>query len=527
MRTLAILGFVASAIIHTSTAAAADAPSAPPPAAPPKDEIDIEVYGTLLPFFEWVGTTGATPSGTQSTAPNLVPNGAITGTDHDRRFRMTAGTSHIGFRGDLPIAQDWLKLIWQVESPAPIDGEGPATWASRNSHVGLTGLWGTFLYGNWDTPMKWVTATSVNPIKGGYIADMVPIIGSPGASTGAINTDPWILSAWELYPNRAGFFRHEVNTVQYWSPTLAGFSARVMFGANEHRLAQGVASNEPAVNPYLLSGSIGWDNSWLRLRYAAELHNDYFGTGNLGGIYDGPNSRHSRDVGHLGLASVTINGSTNYKTRIVLTGDYLDYHTDDTSPMGIGQISDYSRMAFYGLIQQSFGSHSLWVAGGHAMEGKCGLKGSTDCATTGLSADYGTLGYLYSFTKDSGVYLIAYGLWNDIMARYTPFPILDSRKSSSSTQGSVFSFLPNIGEIAYGADTTSVGLGFVHTFDVGIVGKQEPAPAAKPTEAPPPPEPPKTAPPTRETEADAGPDKGPTPDASAEEEEETAPAPKP
>jgi len=436
MRTLATLGLLATAALSTSAAAAAD----PPPPGEAKDVPDMEVYGTLLPFFENVGTSGATPQGTTSPAPNLVGNALFTGVNHDRRFRMTAGTSHLGFRGDLPIAGDYLKLIWQVESPTPIDGEGPSTWAARNSHVGVTGVWGTFLYGNWDTPMKWVTVTSVNPIKGGYVADAIPIIGAPGAQTPAINTDPTFLASWELIPNRAGFFRHEVNTVQYWSPTVAGFSARLMFAANEHRVAGSGA--EPAVNPYVFSGYLGWDNAWLRLRYSAEFHNDYFGTGNLGGQPDGPDTPHSQDYGHLALAMVTLNGKSDYKTRIVVTGDYLSYHTDDNTPMGIGIVTDISRMAGYALIQQSFGRHNVWVAGGHATEGACALRGTTNCATTGLSADYGTLGYLFSFTKDSGVYAIGYGLWNDVTARYSPFPILDSRKASGT---SVWSAMMSVG----------------------------------------------------------------------------------
>ncbi len=524
MRTLATLGLLAAAVISTSPAAAADAPPATQDAG--KDVIDLEIYGTLLPFFENVGTSGATPQGTTSPAPNLVPNAIFTGINHDRRFRMTSGTSHIGFRGDLPIAGDLLKLIWQVESPTPIDGEGPSGWAARNSHVGFTGVWGTLTYGNWDTPMKWVTVTSVSPIKGGYVADMVPIIGAPGAQTSAINTDPTFLASWELIPNRAGFFRHETNTVQYWSPTFAGFSARLMFAANEHRLA-GIKNSEPAVNPYLLSGYVGWDNAWLRLRYSAELHNDYFGTGNIGGQSDSLQTPHSRDIGHLGLVSVTINGNSDHKTKIVLTGDYLSYHTDDNTPVGIGAVTDITRMAAYGLIQQSFGSHSVWVAGGHATEGTCALRGATTCATTGLSADYGTLGYLFSFTKDAGVYALGYGLWNDITARYSPFPILDSRKASGTSGGSTFSFLPNIGEIAPGADTIGVGIGVVYSFNVGIIGHNKPMPPVKPAEAPAPtPEPAKAIPPTRETEADEGPDKTPGNDA-APAPEETGPPAKP
>lgn len=504
---------MAAAITYVPAALAEDAPT-PAAESGPK----MEVYGALLPFFENVGTSGATPLGTQSTAPNVVPNALISGRNHERRFRMTSGTSHIGFRGDLPVAGEHLKLIWQVESPAPIDGEGPATWASRNTHVGFSGLWGTLIYGNWDTPMKVVTSTSVNPIKGGYIADMVPIIGSPGASTAAINTDPWLLAAWELIPNRAGFFRHEVNTVQYWTPDIFGFSARVMFAANEHRLAS-TANGEPPVNPYLVSGYVGYDNSFLRLRYSAEMHRDYFGTGNLGGgLADGQNTPHSRDIGHLGLAMVTINGSTSHKTRIALVGDYLSYHTDDNLPTGMGQISDLTRIGAYALVQQTFGKHSIWVAGGHATEGTCFTKSSPTCPTVGLSADYGTVGYLYSFTKDSGVYLIGYGLWNDIMARYTPFPILDNRKSSSSTGGSPFSFLPNIPEIAPGADTLAAGLGFVHVFNVPVLGGGEPAPAHKKAEAPAPEK--KEAPPPAKPEGE--PEKV---DLKEEKSEEAPPAP--
>ena len=491
------LGLAASAIVYVSPAAAQTAPTV-------EDKPDMEVYGTLLPFLENVGTSGATPLGTQSTAPQMVPTAVFSGINHDRRFRMTSGTSHFGFRGDLPISDDWLKLIWQIESPTPIDGEGPAFWASRNSHVGLTGLWGTLVYGNWDTPMKWVTVTSVNPIKGGYVADMVPIIGAPGASTPALNADPILLAAWQLPLNRAGFFRHETNTVQYWSPTLAGFSLRLMVAANEHRTKGTPADTAPdgttrplgehTYNPYLLSGYVGFDTSWLRLRYSAELHNDYFGTFNLGGATTPINVPHSRDIGHLALAMAKINAGTDYETRIVATGDYLSWHTD-TQEAGI--VTDVSRMAGYALIQQHFGKHSVWVAGGHATQGTCTVSDGSPCTTAGLSADYATAGYLFSFTKDSGVYLIGYGLWNDIAARYSPFPILDSRVAS-------IPFIPNFGEIAPGADTTGVGIGFVHVFNVGIFGKSQEAPAGKTKEAPAPKaEKPEPEEPKKEAETDA------------------------
>jgi hypothetical protein len=364
-------------------------------------------------------------------------------------------------------------LIWQVESPAPIDGEGPSNWAARNSHLGFSGWWGTIIYGNWDTPMRWVTVTSVNPIKGGFTGDMTAIIGSPGHGTPAWNSDSTFTALFEIPPNRAGFFRHEQNSIQYWSPTLAGFSLRVMYAADEHKIA-GLPNPdptmpviEPPADPWLLSGSIGWDNEWLRLRYSYEHHNDYYGMANLSGEGYSQDSRGSTDFGHLALASVKINANTDYQTRIVLTGDMLSYHTDLT-PNRIGFADEFSRESFYGLIQQTFGSHHLWVAYGKATEGKCHVPDPAQpdlCTTTGLGADYYTLGYMYDFTETAGIYTLGYALYNDVAARYTPFPLLDARYRTPNS----YEPLPAIGDISAGADVIGVGVGFVYRFNAQLL----------------------------------------------------------
>jgi predicted porin len=461
MRTLATVGLMGAAITCTSPALAEDVP-------------DLEVYGTLLPFVENVGTVGATPQGTM-VQNDMLPAGLYTGVNHQRRFRMTAGTSHIGFRGEWALDADWLKLVWQVESPTPIDGEGPSNWANRNTHVGFSGKWGTLVYGNWDTPMRWATVTSVNPLKGGYTGDMTAIIGTPGHGVPAWNADQILTATFSIPPNGAGFFRHEANSVQYWSPNVAGFTVRLMYALNEHRTA-GTLSEVP-VDPYNLSGSIGWDNDWLRLRYSAEYHHDYFGSGAWGNNV-GLSMPTSSDMAHLGLVSVTINGKTTHKTRIVATGDYLMYHTDNTAMSAV--INDYSRAAIYGLVQQTLGKHNIWAAYGMTTEGSCqfnGTGGSFACGTAGLSAKYYTLGYMYEFSKATQVYLLGYGLVNDTSARYTPFPLLDSRNSQSNGA-------PPVGEIAPGSDAIGVGLGFVYTFSAKILGKKDEA-AAKPAEAAP------------------------------------------
>jgi hypothetical protein len=108
--------------------------------------------------------------------------------------------------------------------------------------------------------------------------------------------------------------------------------------------------------------------------------------------------------------------------------------------------------------------------------------------TTGLSAYYITAGYLYSFTQNTGVYAIGYGLFNDVAARYSPFPMLDSRSAQAAP------FLPNIVEVAPGADTTGIGIGFVHSFSIELFGKEKPAAPAPARKELSPPKPEKKAP---------------------------------
>src|SRR5262249_17918996 len=82
-----------------------------------------DIYGSLRPFSEsgkrWGARAGAPRGGA-----SRVPAAAYTGINDPARFRMTAGTSAIGFRGSWEFIEG-MKVIWQVESAVPIDGNGP------------------------------------------------------------------------------------------------------------------------------------------------------------------------------------------------------------------------------------------------------------------------------------------------------------------------------------------------------------------------------------------------------------------
>lgn len=413
---------------------------------------DVEIYGTVVPHLEYMETRGATPLRSRASATQ-VPDAAFSGVDEPARLRLTQGTSHLGFRGTVDLYGEALKVVWQIESGVPIDGDPVLnTLASRNSRVGLSGHFGTLFVGIWDNPYKWASLPVVNPLPAGFVPDYTALIGSPGFNVGALNLSPGYVANAVPGPSpvprsNAAFYRRDSNTIQYWSPSLYGLSLRASYTTNEFsRAARGPSGQTaalPEISPDVFSGLLSYDNGSLALRYGIELHRDYFGLSLIGGAPGGTSTNaSSRDVGQTGLASYTISFSDAIKTRLVAMVEHLFYENDDTVA---GNVDQYERAAFYGLVDQSYGHHHLWAAYGEAEHGSCSLVGDADCSTEGLGARMITLGYLYRFSPNTDVYAAAYQVVNKNAASYQPFPPIDP--------------LP-----APGANIRSIGIGMLHHF---------------------------------------------------------------
>jgi predicted porin len=421
---------------------------------------DIEIYGTLVPHLERIETTGATALGSRGGA-RQVPDGSFTNIDEPARFRLTQGTSQLGFRGSVDLLDDDLKVVWQIESGVPIDGDPVSnTFASRNSRLGLSGNWGTLFFGIWDNPYKWASLPVINPIAAGFVADYTALIATPGFNVGALNLSGGYVANAVPGPSpvprsNAAFYRRDANTIQYWSPVFYGLSLRVSYTTNEFsraaRPAAGDNPNLPEIQPDIVSGLISYDNGPLKLRYAAEIHRDYFGLSLIGGSPGGSAiNPSSQDVGQQGVASYTFQFGADWSTRLVATVDYLFYENDDSVA---GNVDQYQRAAFYALIDQSYANHHLWAAYGQAQEGKCSLVGGGDCSTDGLGAQMMTLGYLYRFSRDTDVYAVAYQVVNKNSASYTPFPPIDPQPAA-------------------GANVRSIGIGMLHRFSATAATKE-------------------------------------------------------
>jgi predicted porin len=431
----------------------------------------VEIYGTLVPFLEYAHSTGATAAGMYTpgtTGASQVPAmgaGTYTGINQPARALIDPGTSNIGFRGGVELMPN-LSVIWQVESMIPVEGTGPAnTWASRNSNIGVTGNWGTLFFGNWDTPYTWTTRALVNPIKSGNMSDYNAIINNPGFGITSVTTQ----STRVGNAADAAFERRQGNSVQYWTPNIAGVSARLGYSVNEGRLPAAMP-NFPSLSPIVASGSLAYDGGPLKLRQGFEAHYDYFGLSYQGGSpANTASNRGATDWGSKTVAQFS-SGVRGFDTRVVGIAEFLSYKNKDSAMTAINQ---HSRWSFYGLIDQTLsGKHHLWIGGGKALEGSCSRVDGSACITTGLSAIDTVVGYIYRASPSTDFWAAAFRVSNDFAASYTQTPVLGAAP-------------------APGASVESFGVGILYTFSAKIVGPPTrpapppgPVPAATPTPAP-------------------------------------------
>lgn len=392
----------------------------------------VTVYGTLLPFLDNARVSnptapGLTPAGGGA---SQVPAAAYTGVAVPQRFRLTSGTSNVGFKGGLDVLGEDLQVFFQVESAVSPDGDPPNAWASRNSAVGLKGRFGRVLVGNWDTPYKWplllVGATrGLNPFDNSITAN--PGFGVPGTTTqgGRVNGKA-----------DAAFNRRQGNSLQYWTPEWNGLSARLAFGTNESKTSD--TAGAPSVSPALYSGLVSWTSGPLVVRYAYERHEDYFGLSQLGGSPGATfTNRSSTDEGH----EVIVQGSLPTGTRLSGVVERLSYENEERTA---GAVRRFSRWAYYLLAQQRLGPHQLFGTFGQAEAGECSVEGGGPCTTRGLGAVQWNVGYVYSLAPAADVYAAYYETRNDRSASY--------------------GVVGGPGTVAPGGDTRGVGVGLLFTF---------------------------------------------------------------
>lgn len=206
--------------MKTRTIASAVAVALVAPAAMAQTANPVTLYGRIFGSIQSVEATGSSPV--------------------SRRTRVEDESSLFGVRG-IESLGGGLQAFFQLESVFRIDSNN-STFAARNSGVGLQGGFGSVLIGRWDSPYKYAT----------YAAD------------------PWVLLTLagdnNTVQDQGNFGRRPQNVLQYWTPTLGGFSARLAATANEGKTAN--------ANPRDASVSAGWAGTHASISLSWEKHYD-------------------------------------------------------------------------------------------------------------------------------------------------------------------------------------------------------------------------------------------------------------
>jgi len=390
--------------------ASAPAPATAGSVPPVQSRMQVEIYGGLIPFAENVRASGATTT-VPGDKPNQLAAAQYTGQNQDSRGRVTAGTSHIGFRGSIDVVEGY-KATWQLEAGAAVDGESTGIGNTnviglRNSNVGFVSPYGAAFIGNWDTPYKYVSIPTV-PLRGATTFDYNSIIGNPGFGVFGTTTQPGRANG----KADAAFDRRQGNSIQYWTPTWNGFSGRAAYSLSEARSG---TTAVPSITPKLWSVSAGYAAEPLFVQYAHEEHEDYFGMSQLGGAAVSATNRSSRDRGDkiVGMYSFKSTGTT-------LTGIYerLSYRNDDSG--AAANVKRYERDAYVVGIQQKIGAGKAWVNYGKADDGDCSSVGGVKCVTKGLGATLWSVGYSHNLNRLVDVYAAYYAIDNDKSGTYQP-----------------------------------------------------------------------------------------------------------
>ncbi|MDR3671284.1 MAG: porin [Holophaga sp.] len=391
----------------------------------PKILSNVKIYGTLIAFADSIEATGAS---TRASDSNALVTVSPTATNVPNRGRITTGTSNIGFKGDVDTPVKGLKVFWQVESSVSVDGDQPSTLAGRNSALGLTSdAWGRVFIGSWDTPYKYPTlfmgaARGLLPFDG-YL------YGNPGFNVPGTVTN----SGRATSKNDASFNRRQGNSIQYWTPDLAGFSAKLAYSVNEGRTNNNTdAATAPQVNPTLFSALVSYQYQTLVLSAGYESHTDYFGLSQMtanssaAGTASNPSSK---DEGMELVAFYVLPAS---KTRFTGLVEQLKYHDDEKAA---NFVREYKRTAWTVSVQQPFGDHKVWATFGTAGDGSAKVVGTGSTSTEGLGAKQFSLGYSYSLGKSVDLMAAYYTMRNDAAATYGLFPLLSGLNPGADTQG--------------------------------------------------------------------------------------------
>jgi hemolysin activation/secretion protein len=417
-------------------------------------ETAFVLYGSLGLIPEYVSRYGATPAAPADQSKMATPNGR----NMSGFWRVRDNISYIGAHGGLPLADQW-KLLWQLEFGLSLNYTNPSAasvpdW-THSQELRNTGLAlneptvGTFMYGNWDMPLKEST-NSFDPFASTTSGAQYNIIGSPGFSTSITKDSGPAGTADTANNDDAAFNRRQAGMFAYWTPKLGGFQGKLAYSDNSLKAAPDVDTG------YLWGGSLSYDHGGFSAVVAAEQHINYFGVASIG--------RDARGVGSN--THVTAGTSSNdFSVRYGLAYDFgatkISAIVDDIAYSEAGvvntsvtstDVSSYRRRAYLLGATHQIGAWLLRASHARAFAGDCSMisGNNVQCSTDGMGATSDAVGFVYNWNKQFKLFGQYVLLRNEALANYN--------YGVSGVFGAT-GFSP-------GAGTTirAIGVGFNYTF---------------------------------------------------------------
>src|SRR5712691_9431106 len=402
-----------------------------------------EFYGKFYPEMTHAhgdgATVGAASDSTIGQSPKSV-NAVIP------RWEMQISNTYIGFRGDKQVGGG-SKAIWQLEQTVNIDeGNTGASFASRNSFVGLTNAgWGTVRLGNMDTPFK----------------NYGNVLGFLGVNSGNFVTPSNVKDKAGFGTSSSSSFNlRRANAIDLASPTiLGGLQSAAQYSIGNPDETQ--ITNSPKRFPRVASWAVKWEKGPLYLGFMQEAHFDLFGGSNQ---FKAASSTTTVDP-VTGVATVkatavsplrnTEDPSVNSKDTanqvvVVYKVGVHSFEADFTtkkyseSNAPAGRFQEYKNTA-YMLLMENRWTNAWRTAFSYvkAGAGNCSLGGGISCTTSGLEGNQIAAGVAYYLDPSAYVFGLLARLTNGTSAQYNNMALQK----------------PNPGE-----DIKNIAVGFAYTF---------------------------------------------------------------
>jgi len=138
---------------------------------------------------------------------SIQSNSNVSNTSTADNYTVNSNASRLGIKGSEDLGNG-LKAIFKMEFGIDVD-QNAGINDGRNTYVGLSGGWGTFLAGKHDTPARVGFYAAGTDFLGDSVIDMNSIAGSAGGGKSTFTE-----------------FRLD-NAIAYISPNMSGFTAAV------------------------------------------------------------------------------------------------------------------------------------------------------------------------------------------------------------------------------------------------------------------------------------------------------------